>query len=206
MNGTVSTESGPWARGSRCTRAATASTASRTKSRAPKRRRTPSAWPTSPTSTTTTTSSSRAIANVSRLFLFVFNHLGFTVFFTGFRTNFCRFFLGAAFTSFHRLVFFPAPRFFLGGRGGGSFSNRISVRLCCFLWLWPAFNGSWLRFSPVPDSASILSLFSLCYRKRTRIKLGPRKKNHSVQVERHGKATFNLFEPCFQFRKPSKTR
>ena len=127
-------------------------------------------------------------------------------FFTGFRTNFCRFFLGAAFTSFHRLVFFPAPRFFLGGRGGGSFSNRISVRLCCFLWLWPAFNGSWLRFSPVPDSASILSLFSLCYRKRTRIKLGPRKKNHSVQVERHGKATFNLFEPCFQFRKPSKTR
>ena len=132
--------------------------------------------------------------------------LGFYRFFYRISHEFLPFFFGCGFHQLSPVSFFSSAAIFFGREGGGSFSNRISVRLCCFLWLWPAFNGSWLRFSPVPDSASILSLFSLCYRKRTRIKLGPRKKNHSVQVERHGKATFNLFEPCFQFRKPSKTR
>ena len=119
MNGTVSTESGPWARGSRCTRAATASTASRTKSRAPKRRRTPSAWPTSPTSTTTTTSSSRAIANVSRLFLFVFNHLGFTVFFYRISHEFLPFFFGCGFHQLSPVSFFSSAAIFFGREGGG---------------------------------------------------------------------------------------
>ena len=58
--------------------------------------------------------------------------LGFYRFFYRISHEFLPFYLGAAFTSFHRLVFFPAPRFFLGGRGGVLFLTEFRFGFAAF--------------------------------------------------------------------------